>query len=117
MTVRARGGFVDPAAGRANLDFAFDRTIDVAALAGGDSAFGCRQMLGNVWEWTASDFLPFGGFSADPYQDYSQPWFGTRKVLRGGAWATSARIARPAYRNFFTRDRSDVFAGFRTCAL
>ena len=110
-------GDAAPDATRANLDFAFDRTIDVAALAGGDSAFGCRQMLGNVWEWTASDFLPFGGFSADPYQDYSQPWFGTRKVLRGGAWATSARIARPAYRNFFTRDRSDVFAGFRTCAL
>jgi iron(II)-dependent oxidoreductase len=110
-------GDAPPDAGRANLDFAFDRTIDVAALGNGDSAFGCRQMLGNVWEWTASDFQPFGGFSADPYKDYSQPWFGTRKVLRGGAWATSARIARPAYRNFFTPDRSDVFAGFRTCAL
>ena len=78
------------------------------ALAAGDSAFGCRQMIGNVWEWTASDFLPFAGFAADPYKDYSQPWFGTRKVLRGGCWATSARIARPAYRNFFTPDRSDV---------
>ncbi len=106
-----------PTAGRANLDYAFDRPIDVAACVEGDSAFGCRQMIGNVWEWTASDFLPFGGFSADPYKDYSQPWFGTRKVLRGGCWATSARIARPAYRNFFTPDRNDVFAGFRTCAL
>jgi iron(II)-dependent oxidoreductase len=105
-----------PSPARANLDFAFDRPIDVAALAPGDSAFGCRQMMGNVWEWTASDFLPFTGFSADPYKDYSQPWFGTRKVLRGGAWATSARIARPAYRNFFTPDRNDVIAGFRTCA-
>ena len=57
------------------------------------------------------------GFAADPYKDYSQPWFGTRKVLRGGCWATSARIARPGYRNFFTPDRCDVFAGFRTCAL
>lgn len=106
-----------PTASRANLDYAFDGPIDVAACAEGDSAFGCRQMIGNVWEWTASDFLPFGGFSADPYEDYSQPWFGTRKVLRGGCWATSARIARPAYRNFFTPDRSDVIAGFRTCAL
>ena len=106
-----------PTAARANLDFAYDGTVDVAALGDGDSAFGCRQMIGNVWQWTASDFLPFGGFDADPYEDYSQPWFGTRKVLRGGCWATSSRIARPAYRNFFTPDRSDVFAGFRTCAM
>ena len=101
----------------ANLDFAFAAPVDVAAFPAGDSAFGCRQMLGNVWEWTASDFLPFPGFSADPYEDYSQPWFGTRKVLRGGSWAASARLARPLFRNFFTPERNDVIAGFRTCAL
>jgi iron(II)-dependent oxidoreductase len=110
-------GDAAPDAARANLDFTFDGPIDVGALEAGDSAFGCRQMIGNVWEWTRSDFLPFDGFSADPYKDYSQPWFGTRKVLRGGCWATSARIARPAYRNFFTPDRRDVFAGFRSCAI
>jgi gamma-glutamyl hercynylcysteine S-oxide synthase len=110
-------GEAAPTQERANLDFAFDGPIDVALCAAGDSAFGCRQMLGNVWEWTASDFVPFAGFAADPYEDYSQPWFGTRKVLRGGGFATSARIARPGYRNFFTPDRNDVIAGFRTCAL
>jgi iron(II)-dependent oxidoreductase len=106
-----------PARFRANLDFAYDRALDVGACPAGDSAFGCRQMAGNAWEWTSSDFLPFAGFTPDPDEDYSWPWFGTRKVLRGGCFATSPRVARPGYRNFFTPDRRDVFAGFRTCAL
>jgi iron(II)-dependent oxidoreductase len=106
-----------PSPATANLDFTFDGPVDAACFPTGDSAFGCRQMIGNVWEWTNSDFLPFAGFEADPYKDYSQPWFGSRKVLRGGCWATSARIARPTYRNFFTPDRNDVFAGFRSCAV
>jgi gamma-glutamyl hercynylcysteine S-oxide synthase len=109
-------GAAAPSRACANLDFAFDGPIDVAACAAGDSAFGCRQTIGNVWEWTASDFVPFAEFSADPYEDYSQPWFNTRKVLRGGSFATSARLARPLYRNFFTPERNDVIAGFRTCA-
>src|SRR5215471_9174225 len=108
---------VAPTRERANLGFACDGPCDVAACAAGDSAFGCRQMSGNVWEWTASDFTPFPGFAADPYEDYSKPWFHTRKVLRGGSVATSARIARPLYRNFFTPDRNDVIAGFRTCTV
>jgi iron(II)-dependent oxidoreductase len=74
-------------------------------------------MLGNVWEWTASSFDPYPGFSADPYEDYSVPWFGSRKVLRGGCWATRSRMVTPVYRNFFTPERRDVFAGFRTCAV
>ena len=108
-------GGLAPTRQHANLDFAFDAPLDVAACPAGDSAFGCRQMVGNVWEWTASDFAPFPGFAPDPYKDYSQPWFGSRKVLRGGCWATSARIALPTYRNFFPPDRNDIFAGFRTC--
>jgi iron(II)-dependent oxidoreductase len=106
-----------PAGARhANLDGGTLGCVDVAAHPDGDSAFGCRQMIGNVWEWTANTFEPYPGFSPDVYADYSQPWFGTRKVLRGGAWATRARMITNTYRNFFTPDRRDVFAGFRTAA-
>ena len=101
----------------ANLDGRYIGTVDVGAFPEGDSAFGCRQMLGNVWEWTSSDFLPFPGFSVDPYEDYSKPWFGTRKVLRGGAWATRSRMITNTYRNFFTPERRDTINGFRTCAI
>jgi iron(II)-dependent oxidoreductase len=101
----------------ANLDGNALGVVDVGAFAEGDSAWGCRQMLGNVWEWTASTFEPFPGFAPDVYEDYSAPWFGTRKVLRGGAWATRSRMISNMYRNFFTPDRRDVMAGFRSCAL
>jgi iron(II)-dependent oxidoreductase len=74
-------------------------------------------MLGNIWEWTASSFLPYPGFVPDPYEDYSKPWFGTRKVLRGGSWITPARLIWNTWRNFYTPERNDVYAGFRTCAL
>jgi iron(II)-dependent oxidoreductase len=89
--------------------------VDAGALPEGDSAYGCRQMLGNVWEWTSSTFGPYPGFAPDPYKEYSEPWFGTRKVLRGGAWATRSRMLRNTWRNYFTPDRRDVMAGFRTC--
>jgi len=108
-------GSETPRPSLANLDAVHLGCIDVGALPEGDSAFGCRQMIGNVWEWTQSAFLPYPGFSADPYQDYSQPWFGTHKVLRGGCWATRGRLLRNTWRNFYTPDRRDVFAGFRTC--
>lgn len=105
-----------PDAARAALDFRSPRCAPVSAHPAGDSALGCRQMLGNVWEWTASAFLPYPGFTPDPYRDYSQPWFGTHRVLRGGCFVTRARLLRNTWRNFYTPDRRDVWAGFRTCA-
>lgn len=105
-----------PSAELANLDWHGGGLIEVGAHSSGDSAFGCRQMIGNVWEWTADDFLPYPGFSVGPYKEYSEPWFGTHKVLRGGCWATSSRLIRNSWRNFYTPDRRDVWAGFRTCA-
>lgn len=106
-----------PQAEHANLDGLTLGTVDVNAHAAGDSAFGCRQMIGNVWEWTQSTFAPYPGFKPDMYKDYSQPLFGNTKVLRGGAWATRTRMIRNTWRNYYEPERNDVFAGFRTCPL
>jgi iron(II)-dependent oxidoreductase len=106
-----------PCPDHANLDSLALGCRNVGALPLGDSAFGCRQMIGNVWEWTQSDFLPYPGFVTDPYKEYSAPWFGTHKVLRGGCWATRSRLMRATWRNFYRPDRRDVLAGFRTCGL
>jgi EgtB-related family protein len=104
-----------PTTDRANLDWRSGLT-EVGAHPSGDSAFGCRQMIGNVWEWTADNFTPYPGFIIDPYKEYSKPWFDTHKVLRGGCWATRSLLIRNTWRNFYTPDRTDVWAGFRTCA-
>jgi len=106
-----------PTRERANLDWSTMGCVAVDALPAGDSAFGCRQMIGNVWEWTASDFKSYPGFIAGPYKEYSEPWFGDHKVLRGGCWVTRSRLIHNSYRNFYPPDRRDVWAGFRTCAL
>ncbi len=107
-----------PTPDRANLDSRYLVCVDVGAFPSSDSAFGCRQMVGNVWEWTASAFYPFPGYIVDsPYREYSAPWFGYRKVLKGGAWATRSRLGYNTYRNFFQPYRRDIFAGFRTCTI
>lgn len=105
-----------PTSERANMDSLNLGCVDVRAYPSGDSAFGCRQMIGNVWEWTADTFDAYPGFELDPYAEYSAPSFGQQKVLRGGCWATRARLIRNTFRNFYTPDRNNIFAGFRTCA-
>ncbi len=100
-----------------NMDGNHLGCIDVSALAQSDSPYGCRQMIGNSWEWTSSKFLPYPGFVADMYQDYSQPLFGQTYVLRGGAWASRSRMLRNTWRTYYGADRNDVFGGFRTCAI
>ncbi|MFT5285534.1 MAG: iron(II)-dependent oxidoreductase [Planctomycetota bacterium] len=100
-----------------NIDWRYGRTLGTAARSISQATGECRQMIGNVWEWTASPFEPFPGYVVDfPYREYSEPWFGTPKVLKGGSWATSTRLSNRSYRNFFPPTRNDIFAGFRTCA-
>src|SRR5579862_1236499 len=101
----------------ANLDCYYGDVCDVDAFAGVGSPFGCVQMLGNVWEWTSTPFLPYAGFSVDPYKEYSEPWFATHRSLRGGAWSTRARMVSNRWRNFYFPHRVDIITGFRTCAL
>jgi iron(II)-dependent oxidoreductase len=90
---------------------------EVAAMTAPQSPVAESIQFGQVWEWTASVFAPYPGFKPHPYRDYSVPWFGSRKVLRGGSVATHPRLRHPRYRNFFVPERNDIFAGFRTCAL
>ncbi|HET9579947.1 MAG TPA: selenoneine synthase SenA [Usitatibacter sp.] len=98
------------------LDFRFSGP-SAAVMDPGYSASGLRQMIGGVWEWTSTPFSPYPGFQPDPYREYSEPWFHSHHVLRGGSFATRARLVHNRFRNFYLPDRTDVFAGFRTCAL
>ena len=81
------------------------------------AALNGLENVGHVWEWTASTFLPYPGYLRDPYKEYSEPWFGTHKVLRGSSFASPPGYAHARFRNFYTPDRADMFVGFRTCAL
>ena len=110
---------IDPATIlHANLDAARSAPVRAGGLPAGASGWGLLSMLGNVWEWTASRFLPYPGFSADPYREYSAPWFvDDHRVLRGGSFVTPSRLVTTAWRNFYRPARADFFCGFRTCAL
>jgi gamma-glutamyl hercynylcysteine S-oxide synthase len=106
-----------PTAERVNLDQLMFGPAAVGAYPAGASALGCEQMLGDVWEWTSSHFLPYPGFVAFPYPEYSEPFFGdTFRVLRGASWATRPRVARVTFRNWDSPIKRQIFAGFR-CAM
>lgn len=100
--------------GRANVDWRLYGTAPVGAYPAGVSPAGCLGMIGDVWEWTASAFRGYPGFVADPYREYSEVFFGDDyRVLRGGSWATRARVATPTFRNWDFPQRRQIFAGFR----
>jgi iron(II)-dependent oxidoreductase len=108
----------DPPAGRlANLDQTGFGPTRAGAYPAGASPYGALGMIGDAWEWTASEFIPYPGFTAFPYREYSEIFFGSRyRVLRGGSWASRPSVARASFRNWDYPDRRQIFCGFRCAA-
>jgi iron(II)-dependent oxidoreductase len=99
---------------RANLDHLGFGCAPAGAYGDAPARSGAVQMLGDVWEWTSSEFTGYPGFSAFPYPEYSEVFFGdTYKVLRGGAWATRRDVIRTSFRNWDLPERAQIFSGVR----
>jgi len=109
-------GDEDPTPRLANLGGRHLRPASVGAYPDGASPHGVQQLIGDVWEWTSSEFGPYPGFAAFPYREYSEVFFGgPYKVLRGGSWAVDPVACRGTFRNWDYPVRRQIFAGFR-CA-
>jgi len=108
-------GDEDPTPDRANLGQRHLQPAPAGSYPQGASPAGARQLIGDVWEWTASDFLPYPGFTAWPYREYSEVFFGSEyKMLRGGAFGVAPVACRGTFRNWDYPIRRQIFAGFRT---
>jgi ergothioneine biosynthesis protein EgtB len=104
-----------PEENRANLfENALWSVAPIGAFPHGQSGYGCHQMIGDVWEWTSSDYVPYPGFKSE-FDEYNDKWFVGQKVLRGGSFATPRIHIRATYRNFFYPHERWMIAGFR-CA-
>jgi len=86
----------------------------LGSYPGGESAYGCQQLIGDVWEWTTSDYVPYPGFKSE-FDEYNDKWCVNQKVLRGGSFATPQKHIRPTYRNFFHANERWMVSGIR-CA-
>jgi gamma-glutamyl hercynylcysteine S-oxide synthase len=105
----------DSAAEFANWGQARYQPTPVGSFPEGSSAYGVHQLMGDVWEWTSTDFTGHPGFCTFPYKEYSEVFFGhDYKVLRGGSWATDPLACRNTFRNWDYPIRRQIFAGFRT---
>jgi iron(II)-dependent oxidoreductase len=105
-----------PTAALANVDQLSFQTAQIGAYERNVSPIGCYGMIGDVWEWTSTNFAGYPGYETFPYPEYSEVFFGSEyKVLRGGSWATSSDVARATFRNWDYPIRRQIFSGFR-CA-
>src|SRR5262249_43138778 len=108
-------GDADPTETRANIGQRYLRPAPAGSYPDGAAPCGARQLIGDVWEWTASGFLPYPGFAAWPYREYSEVFFGDEyKVLRGASFAVGPVACRGTFRNWDYPIRRQIFAGFRT---
>jgi ergothioneine biosynthesis protein EgtB len=108
-------GDTDPDSGKTNLfENGFWTVAPIGAFPEGANAYGCQQMIGDVWEWTTSDYVPYPGFKSE-FDEYNDKWFVNQKVLRGGSFATPRLHIRATYRNFFHAHERWMTSGFR-CA-
>ncbi|MFF4213136.1 ergothioneine biosynthesis protein EgtB [Streptomyces sp. NPDC001796] len=108
-------GDADPTPEHANLGQRHLRPAPAGSYPAGASPQGVRQLIGDVWEWTSSDFLPYPGFTTFPYKEYSEVFFGPEyKVLRGGSFAVDPVACRGTFRNWDYPIRRQIFSGFRT---
>jgi iron(II)-dependent oxidoreductase len=109
-------GDADPGPELANLGQRHLAPAPVGAYPAGASPLGVHQLIGDVWEWTASPFRGYPGFTAFPYREYSEVFFGDAyRVLRGGSFGTDAAACRGTFRNWDLPIRRQIFSGFR-CA-
>ncbi|MGI5479471.1 ergothioneine biosynthesis protein EgtB [Streptomyces lavendofoliae] len=114
-SLRYPWGDDDPTPEHANLGQRHLRPAPAGSYPAGRSPLGVRQLIGDVWEWTSSDFLPYPGFAAFPYREYSEVFFGPgHKVLRGGSFAVDPVACRGTFRNWDLPVRRQIFSGFRT---
>ncbi|MFB7557668.1 ergothioneine biosynthesis protein EgtB [Streptomyces brevispora] len=114
-SLRYPWGDEDPTPERANLGQRHLRPAPAGAYAAGRSPCGAGQLIGDVWEWTSSDFQPYPRFAPFPYREYSEVFFGPgHKVLRGGSFAVDAVACRGTFRNWDLPVRRQIFSGFRT---
>ena len=98
----------------ANVDHVSDGPAPAGAYPAGVSPAGCLGMIGDVWEWTSTEFVGYPGFAAHPYKEYSEVFFGGGyRVLRGGSWATRARVVGATFRNWDYPQRRQIFSGLR----
>ncbi|MFF0029280.1 ergothioneine biosynthesis protein EgtB [Streptomyces avermitilis] len=108
-------GDADPTPEHANLGQRHLRPAPAGSYPAGASPLGVRQLIGDVWEWTSSDLEPYPGFTAFPYKEYSEVFFGPEhKVLRGGSFAVDPVACRGTFRNWDYPIRRQIFSGFRT---